>query len=456
MSEKKNMRFGLMTLSVLFLFNPNINIIDVLPDFIGYILLCIALTPLADMNDSFAEASTAFKKMILIDAGKVVALFWVFGISVVSERNSSLLLWSFAFGVLEMVFVIPAFIKLFKGFSELGYIYDNTSVVGRAGRGKKSYTDKTRKLTVIFIGLKALMSFLPELADLTSTEYYENYGMINLYRYIGIMRFLAFVPVLVVGAWWLVRSVRYFRRISRDSAFCDSLSTLYGERVSGKVGIFVKRNVAVSFFILVAACIFSFDFRLESVNVLPDFVAGLLLVAFFIVISKRIKIKLAFSILFSGAYVLVSTLAYVGELSFFKEFSYSAVDRNMEARNAFLGMAISNIVSTLVFAACVVLALNAISAIVENHTGALALSDTNAESQKKMTEAIKAEKRMYIKLACAALVLYSVTDICYTLLAKDYTFMFLINTVGALIFIAAVVKLYLEVSEAVNARYLLE
>ncbi len=456
MDKKKNMRFGLMALSMLFLFNPNINIIDVLPDFIGYILLCIALTPLADMNDSFAEAHTSFKRMILIDAGKIIALFWVFGISVVSERNSSLMLWSFAFGVLEMVFVIPAFIKLFKGFLELGYIYDNTSVVGRVGRSKKSYTEKIRTLTVIFVGLKALMSFLPELADLTSTEYYENYGIINLYRYIGIMRFLAFVPVFVVGIWWLVRSVMYFRRIRCDSTFCDSLESLYGERVSGKIGIFVKRNVAISFFILIAACIFSFDFRLERVNVLPDFVAGLLLVAFFVVVSKRIKLKLAFPLLFSGAYVLISTLAYVTELSFFKEFSYSAVDRDMEARNAFVAMAISNIVSTLVFAVCVVFALNAISAIVENHTGALALSDTNAESQKKMTEAIKAEKRMYIKLSYAAIVLYSVTDICYILLAKEYTFMFLINTVGALVVTTAVVKLYLEVSEAVNSRYLLE
>ncbi len=456
MKEKKTVRFSLMAISMLFLFNPNISVIDILPDFIGYILLCIALTPLADMNESFADAQSAFKKIIVIDAGKLLALFWVFGISVVSERNSSLLLWSFAFGALEMVLVIPAFAKLFKGLSELGFIYDNTSVVGRSGRSKKSHTDKLRALTVFFVALKALMSFLPELADLTSTEYYENYGMINLYRYIGIMRFLAFVPVFIVGIWWLVRAIVYFHRVSRDTAFCNSLEALYFERVNGKVGIFVKRNISISFFVFIAACIFSFDFRFEQVNVIPDFVAGILLVVFFAIVSKRTRLKLAFPLLFSVAYTLISTLAYVSEISFFKEFSYSAVDRDMEARNAFIAMAISNIVSTLVFAVCIVLAMNAISAIVEQHTGALALSDTNAESQNKITESIKAEKRMYIKLTYAALAIYSATDICYTLLAKDYTFMFLINTVGALVFTVAVVKLYLEVSEAVNSRYLLE
>ncbi len=456
MKEKKHMRFSLMALSMLFLFNPNVAIIDVLPDFIGYILLCVALTPLADMNDTFTEAQAAFKRMLIIDVGKILALFWVFGISVISERNSSLMLWSFAFGVLEMVFVIPAFIKLFKGFTELGYIYDNTSVVGRRGHGRRSHTDKIRTLTVFFIGLKALMSFLPELADLASTEYYENYGLISLYRYIGIMRFLAFLPVLIVGAWWLVRATIYFRRVSRDTVFCDGLEGLYCERVGEKVGVFVKRNVSVSFFVLIAACILGFDFRLEQLNVIPDFLSGILLVAFFLVVSKKIRFKRTLPLIFSGAYMLISVLAYINEISFFKEFSYSAVDRDLATRNAFVGMAISNTVSTLLFAVCAVMALYAIIAVIDTHTGAISISDTNAESQKKLTEAIKAEKKMYVKLSYAALIFYSATDIAYTLLAKDYSFMFLINALGTLVFVAAVVKLYLEVYEAVNSRYLLE
>ena len=111
MENKKHINFTLLGLSFLFIFNPNINIIDIFPDFIGYILLCVALTPLGDISESIADATAAFKKMIFIDAAKLLALMWVFGISVSSEYNSSLMLWSFVFGVLEIT-CIPFICKI--------------------------------------------------------------------------------------------------------------------------------------------------------------------------------------------------------------------------------------------------------------------------------------------------------------------------------------------------------
>ncbi len=464
MKNKRIINFGAIGLSLIFLFNPNINIIDFLPDFIGYILLCVALTSLADMNDTVAEAHAAFKKMILIDAAKLLALLWVFGISVAGERNSSLMLWSFTFGVLEMVFAIPAFLKLFKGLSELGYLHDNTSVVGSRKANKKSnYTDKLRRLTVFFISLKAILSFLPEMADLTSTEYYENAGLVNLYRYIGIMRFLAFIPVLVVGVAWIIRAIMYFKRIEKDTAFVNALEEVYRERVSEKKGIFVKRNVAISFFILLIAVFFSFDFRLQGfdiavqrVNMLPDFVTGALLIAFFAVAARRTKIKKGIPTVICVSYILLSLWAYISEFTFFKNFNYSAVDRSLDARNSFYLMSASAVISTVMFCVLCFFVLFAVQKIIREHTGAISVSSQGAEAQQKMSEAIRAELNIYIYLCGAAVAFYAVTDILYVFLAKDYGFMFLINVIGALICFASFIKLYFEVYEAVSARYILE
>ena len=52
-SERKErilfMKIGYMIVGCIFLFNPFINIIDILPDFIGYLFIMRALTELSDL-----------------------------------------------------------------------------------------------------------------------------------------------------------------------------------------------------------------------------------------------------------------------------------------------------------------------------------------------------------------------------------------------------------------------
>ncbi len=457
MKKKKIINFSAIGLSLVFLLNPNINIIDFLPDFIGYILLCVALTSLSDINETVADALGMFKKLILIDAAKIVALLWVFGISVVNERNSSLMLWSFTFGVLEMLFVIPAFIKLFKGITELGYLHDNTSVVGAKKAGsKKNYTDKVRSLTVLFVGLKAVMSFLPELSDLTSTEYNENMGITNMYRYIGLMRMLCFIPVLIVGIIWIVRCVTYFNRVSKDVEFVGALERVYDEKVAHKSGIFVKRNIAIAFGVLLVATFFSLDFRMENINMFPDFVSAVLLFAFFLVISKKTKMNVKLPVALACVYFAVSVWAYVSEVAFFRDFYYGAIYRSEEAMSAYVLMAVSACVSTLLFVLLCFAALRCINAVIDSHTGVISVSMTQGEAQAKMNAAIRKEQKKYIKMCVAATVLYAVTDVFYVFLIKDHGFLFLLNVLGAIAFIVSFAKLYFEVSEAVNSKYILE
>ena len=166
MKEKKMIGIGYLTLAFLFLFNPNLTLIDPLPDFIGYILLCAGIYRLSDIHDRVGEAYKAFKKMIFIDAGKWIAVFWVFGMSVPSERNTSVLLWTFVFAALEFIFLVPAYIKLFDGLTQVGYLYPCKAVFGK--NEKRSRADRMRALTVVFVIVKAVLTTLPEFADLTN------------------------------------------------------------------------------------------------------------------------------------------------------------------------------------------------------------------------------------------------------------------------------------------------
>ena len=75
MKTQKKLHFIPILIGLCFFFNPCFSAIDFLPDFIGYAILCCALSRLADLNDSIGEAVNSFRKMILIDLGKILALF---------------------------------------------------------------------------------------------------------------------------------------------------------------------------------------------------------------------------------------------------------------------------------------------------------------------------------------------------------------------------------------------
>ncbi len=456
MDKKKHINFKAIGLSLIFLFNPNVAVIDILPDFIGYIILCLALVNLADINETIFEALSIFKKMIFIDFAKVIAIMWIFGLSVTNEQNSSLLLWSFVFGVLEIVFVIPAFLKLFKGLTELGYVHENTSVIASI-KGKKSKIDKIKNFTVFFLTLKSVLSFLPEFADITSTQYSDNVGITNMYRYIGIMRFLAFIPVLIFGIVWIIKIILYFNRINKDKFFTEKLSDIYKNSILSKKGIFVKRNVLISFVILITALIFSYDLRMENVNMLPDFVCGFLLIAFFTTLSKQTVIKRKLPIALSIIYTAVAVINYIFEIMFFKNYYYSAIYRNEEAMTAFVLMAVSACISIAIFAMLVCFVLKALEEVIAQHTGMdLILNESNLEAKQKISFEIKKENERYLLYCLISTVIYTFTDVCYIFLAKDVRFMLLINTIGAAIFVASFFKAYFAISEAVNSKYILE
>ena len=73
-AEKKQISWGLFAVAFLFLFNPNITIIDTLPDFLGYIILSVALSKLAMINEHIYDAKRAFDRMIIVDIGKIKSI----------------------------------------------------------------------------------------------------------------------------------------------------------------------------------------------------------------------------------------------------------------------------------------------------------------------------------------------------------------------------------------------
>ena len=463
MAEKKQIPWGLFIIASIFLFNPHIAIFDFLPDFIGYIILSIALTKLAMINDHLYEAKRAFDRLIIIDIGKILAIFWVFGMTFGNEQNSSLLLWSFVFGVLEILFAISAFAKLFEGFSTLGDFHSNSSIHGSKRRDGKSYTQRFKSLTSVLIVFKAVMAVLPELSVLETMTYDETSRFTYLYRYIGVMRGFCFIPVLIIGIVWLVCAIRYFSRIRSDKDFVISVDEEYSSKQISKSGMFVVRDVKIATLFLVLGSILSLDFIFENVNIIPD----ILVVPFFALslfyFSKVSNFKKKFAIASLVIFSIVSILEEVLRFYFFEEFYYNAINKNGEAFYTYLFMvgtvAIKGILLVVVFVAI----SKAIKTVIKDHTGYVLGREIHSEvEQNQIAEMHKQLGKNFSRLSdfaavCVLADLFaSLYGAFYAFLDKNFGWMSLISVACTLLLVGMTVKAVSELREGVQTKYMLQ
>ena len=75
----RSIRFGLVFFGMLFFCNPCFAVIDILPDFIGCLLIFAGLSRVSLIQGSMREARFAFLKLAAVDILKTVALLIVFG-----------------------------------------------------------------------------------------------------------------------------------------------------------------------------------------------------------------------------------------------------------------------------------------------------------------------------------------------------------------------------------------
>ena len=446
--QNKRMNFRGLAFALIFLCNPNISIIDPLPDFIGYIIISLSLVKFADMNDTLCDSLTVFKRLILIDAAKILAIFWTFGMTLPNEKSTSLLLWSFVFGVLEVIFVNQAFSRLFSGIASLGTVCENTSVLGG---GKRSYTGRIKALTFVFITFKALMCVLPESSVLGINE--DGFSM---YRFIGVMRFLAFIPVIIVGIVWLIKGIRYFVRVNRDKPFIDGINDLYRERVLTNKSIFIKRDLKICYVLLICAFAFGTDVRIDYVNILPDLISAVFFVAFFAIAAKHVKLpKLAF-ISASAVLFVISAFAWFSEYSFFDKYYYEAIYRSDEAYAAYMRSGLAAGIGTILFAVASFCVIFTMYQIIQSHTGLEKNLDAyNDEKYKEIDTATKKELSFKLLYCILASLICIASNVWYIMYSADYGILTTVDIAAGIVCMLTYMKVYSDIIDAVDNKYIL-
>ncbi len=452
--KAKSLLSGAFLLAFVFLFNPNLNIIDILPDFIGYAILCITLSRLSALNENIELAQKGFFRALCLDVAKFICIFVVFAMQNPDEKNTLLLLGSFVFAVAELLILIPAYGNLFGGLIGLGYKYDNASVLSyRKAKSRKNRTEKIRSFTVFFLIVKVLMYTLPEFAVLSTQNYDDMSSTLYIYNFIGLLRFFAIAFGLIVGFIWLLRIISYFRRVQGDAKFMGALVSDYNLNVLPKKSLFVRKSVKFISLLFCIAALLCIDFRIESFNVLVDTLAAIVLIISALSAKKHI-VKGYKSIIPFAVYAVISFVAVIFEFRFFGEHYYGAIWRDDAAYVSYVYMLVFSVLDVLSFLFAVWGMSNILKTVVKEHTGFYVPNATvNVEEKIKR---VHSELNKKIYLLYAAGILSAAADLFYDFGAHAIRFAGLVNTVCSLIFFCAVFYVTDAIGEEVESKYMLE
>lgn len=401
----RRLGFGLVSAGFVFLFLPDLMLIDILPDVIGYVLIALGLSSVAFLDDSVAEARKLFLRLAIVAALKPVALIGVFSASA-SEQPTMLLLMSFALSLFECIWLIPAYSNLAEGLLYLGTRLDATAVFGDGKRRYRgSYTEAVFRFSKVFAVVKAVCAVCPELLSLAVDDSMQSYN----YSYgfaTWMFRILGMVVSLVFGIVWIVKIEKYFRRISADGAFIDGITERYRKEILPNDALFTRRRAKFVFVLLAVAAFFSLDIYIggnDGFSIIPDVLCAVGFVVAALLMKRFAGRLFVPSVTVSAVYGAVTSATWYLNYRFGQEYGSYAARVNEAANRFWRGLVAAAVVEALLFAASVWLICLILCRVVKVCTGytphyAQGYSTARIEETHK-----RLSKRLYISAAFGTL-----------------------------------------------------
>lgn len=332
------MNLGYIIIGCIFLLNPYIGIIDILPDVIGYLFLLKGLYQISDLDRNLAQARMKFR----VAAWVSVVKFFLMFLSPFMDETFQLVL-TFSFGTLELIYLIPAFIGFFTGISYLelrhtnhrtrrrasakprfGGLFDKTefaegtayfevyedpcdyrnicfhreavsfeqgnatvclSDAGFSSRHKKSGirylfpSDQMQTLTIVFLIVRTLCACLPEFTSLIGTGggYVEANPRFDASLLRDVLVILFFAVGLVFGLLWIIRMAGYMAEVRRDREFIAALDRSYSSEILPNEPLWLKRRMTSFCSLCTASFAFFMCIKLDWFYFVPEFAFGIVM-----------------------------------------------------------------------------------------------------------------------------------------------------------------------------------
>ncbi len=287
------MKYRLFLFGLFFLINPYIWVFDILPDFIGLLIMARAIRPLTEISPSMEAASSGFKKAAALSIAQLGLTIPM--ITLVNSDPTFNMVFSFCFNILRIIFLIPALHELFNG---LTYFAERHAEVGQTVSTPKLKVMRT--VMQVYIIIHALLSSFPEIVyfkvnDSGMTDSVEEIYPLAPFR-LGIIVLCAMI-VTVIAIIFYISFCIYFSALRRKAAFNRGIISDISSFVrSEKERIMSAVRPAITCFII--ACFCAISYYIDGKSVIPPYFTPILHITVISYLRKILdkKVTRAFSI----------------------------------------------------------------------------------------------------------------------------------------------------------------
>ncbi len=392
------MGFGLVIAGLIFLFNPVIHVVDILPDAVGFFLITAGLTKLSYIVGKIQLARDWFLKLAFLETVKF------FSVALIPYTSgSALVLMAFVFGIVEIFLFVNAVNQLFEGISFAGLWYNGTAMYGKITQRKLSVVRNNKgKFTlkriereserIVFIKrsilsfyiFRVIATFIPEMTELQMYDYIGEVKAIqNRLTYYKPFLYVVFgIAVVISGIVFLSRATAYFRSIRNDAKFISSLETKYVTEILPRETFFTAINMRRSLMLFMLALVTSIMIPIDGVNICIGAISSVLLICAAVIMGKYSKAaKLVIPI--AAVRTVLSIVNFILQIRYFSEYTVEAVEWIENAYNQYYTMAYVANVEYIIALASVILFLTALMKSVKTHLESFGIQTENAQYSKK-------------------------------------------------------------------------
>lgn len=426
--QKNKSISGLLVLAFVILINPSVNIIDIFPDFIAYLIIARALGYAANRAPFFAEARSGLYKLSLLSIFKLPMSVLMLNSRANDVGNGDVLaLFAFSFAVIELTLISALLKDIFAALFYLGERSDSCPLLLPFKKTKKSEkyisVEALRTLTFVFFVFKCAAYSLPELLLLTRTvsasQMATAFNFAKLYPYCLI---LVMIATVWFGVVWARRALSYAGAIGEGSSFNTALDSMVAD--SGREGLESRLRLnrlkgAVT--MLTIAAFFAIDVRFDNVfgiNLLPDLLFGIALLYALRRLIRETDGEWRGIYAVGIAFTIISTVKYVLESRFLFVHGYEVMLISPEARTDYIVVMALGAIETALIVALLLMMARLLAKFIIAHTGILPDSDKYSRTDLDYHSRLK--KKGYA-LFGLGIILYAVklTDCVFKLFSRN-------------------------------------
>ena len=327
-----------LIIASIFWFNPLVSNIDILPALVGYLLVIKAFSKASYVYECASELCTSAKKMCIISGVKIFTITMVTSL----DLTMSLLL-SFTFGVIEAIFGIAFFIKLFETLMYLVPVENE-----KAHKRERSI----RIFTISAFVSRLVLAMLPDLTALSLDGAFSYSADLSYARFRPLFIVFSVVISFTISTIWLVKALRFFDTAVKKEVVEKCNNDFLNRTGNNKALISAKNSIrAVVLTAVGALFIFDFTWEYTSVDILQDFAftAIAVLALAFLAFKKIYSFDKYFGILacIFAMHVGADVFEMVANSQYYEKFSISSVNSSSMAERMYSAVCWSALLSVI-------------------------------------------------------------------------------------------------------------